>query len=432
VYFFFFFPTGTDSRPGHPPVGTTLLLATMFAIFSLEHFRPDLYGALLQATFRASHPTWSGAFLSIFLHGSWTHLLGNALYLWIFGKQLEGRLGFGPLALFLLGGGVLACWVQAALTPPGSWTYHMPLVGASGAVASLLGATLLRFSFQRVRVLYFVFALLGGITKGGVVAVNSVVACGFWFVIQIVHGLVAWSNGGAAVAYAAHGGGFLGGLVLGVLVGLPWQARRELHRERGRQHFEKGNWYAAAGEFSSHLALAPNDIDARRMRARSAVLLGQVGEAAADYLIAFREMRRAGAIDRVARLYGEMRRYGVGTNLGEAALLRLAFEFQRVGESTAAAEAFDEVASRFPVGPQAEMAMVRRAEILWSDLGRIEDALHAYERVLQSHPGGEWRHFAEARVRSMRAMTGVGAELSSTTDSRSFPAPFATRPRTSS
>jgi TolA-binding protein len=157
-----------------------------------------------------------------------------------------------------------------------------------------------------------------------------------------------------------------------------------------------------------------------------------VGEAAADYLIAFREMRRAGAIDRVARLYGEMRRYGVGTNLGEAALLRLAFEFQRVGESTAAAEAFDEVASRFPVGPQAEMAMVRRAEILWSDLGRIEDALHAYERVLQSHPGGEWRQFAEARVRSMRAMTGAGAELSSTTDSRSFPAPFATRPRTSS
>lgn len=431
MYFFFFFPTGTDSRPGHPPVGTALLLAAMVGTYSLAQVRPDWYAALLQATFRASDPTLSGAFLSIFLHGSWTHLAGNALYLWIFGKQLEGRLGFGPLALVLLGGGVFACWVQAALTPPGSWTYHMPLVGASGAVASLLGATLLRFSFQRVRVLYFVFALLGGITKGGVVAVNSLLACAFWFVFQVINGLVAWGNGGAAVAYAAHGGGFLGGIVLGLLLGLPWQARRELHRERGRQQFEKGNWYAAAGELTSHLALSPNDIDARRMRARCSLLLGQVGEAAADYLIAFREMRRTtDDTAHIARLYREMRRYGVGTNLKEAALLRLAYDFQRAGEPAAAAEAFEEVATRFPVGPRAELAMVRRAEILWSDLGRIEDALHAYERVLESHPRGEWRHFAEGRVRSMRAMTGL--ELSSTRGSRSFPAPFATRPRTSS
>ena len=431
MYFFFFFPTGTDSKPGHPPVGTALLIATMVGIFSLSHLRPELYGALLGATFFPSHPTWPGAFLSIFLHGSWAHLAGNMLYLWIFGRQFEGRLGLGALAVVLLGGGVLSCWAQAALTPPDSRAYHLPLVGASGGIAALLGATMLRFSFQRVRVLYFLFALLGGIARGGVVGVPSVLACGFWFAFQIVHGLVAWGHGAATVAYAAHAGGFVAGLGLGVLAGYPAQARRERHRERGRRQFEKGNWFAAAGELTSHLALSPDDHEAREMRARCFLLLGQIGEAAGDYLVAFRDARRRHDVDRVARLYSEMRRYGVGTNLQMPALLRLAFDLQRGGHANEAAIAFEELASRFPAGPEAELAMVRRAELLWCNLGRIEDALHAYENVLAAHPQGEWRHFAEGRVRAMRALAGARV-VSSRRDSRSARVPSATPPRSSS
>ena len=128
MYFFFFFPVGTDSKSRFPPVGTALLLATMLGLYSLRYFAPGVYLDLIHRSFIPANPQWSAAFLSLFLHGGWPHLLGNALYIWIFGRQLEGRLGFAPLALIFAIGGVLSCWVQAWFTPPQYAT--TPLIGA--------------------------------------------------------------------------------------------------------------------------------------------------------------------------------------------------------------------------------------------------------------------------------------------------------------
>ena len=406
MYFFFFFPVGTDTRPRIPPVGTVVLLLILSGAFALRYVAPELYAALVLESFRPSSTGWAKAVLSLFLHGSWMHLLGNGLYLWIFGRQFEGRVGLLPLVAVFFGGGVAACWVHAGLTSPGSASWDMPLVGASGSIAALLGATILRFAHQKVRVLYFLFAFLGGMTRGGVVYVNTVLACLFWFAYQIVYGLIAWTNGGGAIAYAAHGGGFVAGIALGLMLGLPWEARREIHRERGDQHFQRGNWFAAVGELTAHLERDPGDAEARRKRARALLVLARVGEATVDYLTVFRQLRERREYEELARLYSEMRVYGVGSNLAEKDLLGLAFEFQKRGRAAEAAELFLELLHRFPMGPRAEIALIRRAELLWSELGKVDSAREAYRQFLEAYPESEWRDLAEARLGSMSALSG--------------------------
>lgn len=406
MYFFFFFPVGTESRTGKPPVGTVLLLAILFGAFLTRTIQPTLYDNLVWASFRPSNPSLSAAFLSLFLHAGWGHLAGNALYLWIFGRQMEGRLGFLPLALLFVVGGTAACWAQAWLTPADSPYFDVPVIGASGAVASILGATLVRFPHRRVRILWLLFAFLGGLTKGGVTYVNGVVACLSWFVFQIVYGLVAFESGGAPVAYAAHTGGFVAGIVMALAMGMNRGPRREIHLDRGRRYFRKNDWYAAAGEFTSHLEIVPGDRDARRMRARCLVLLGRSGEAATEYLRLFREARAAGDTTAAASLYRETRVYGIGTTLSDRALLRLAFDFQKAGRAGDAAEAYREVANRFPAGEMTDLAAIRRAEILWSELGRYDEARECYRQLLDRTETGEWRHVAEARLRSMNALAG--------------------------
>jgi len=141
------------------------------------------------------------------------------------------------------------------------------------------------------------------------------------------------------------------------------------------------------------------------MRARCRVLLGRTGEAAAEYLLLFREARRSGDIREIASLYREIRRYGIATNLNEAGLLKLAFRFRKADEPEAAAEAFEEIVTVFPAGPKAELAWIRRAEILWHDLGRTAEAQETYRRFLETFPESEWRDVAEARLDGMSALT---------------------------
>jgi len=144
-------------------------------------------------------------FTSMFLHGGWTHLLGNMLYLWIFGDNIEDRMGHLRFLAFYLLGGVAASATQVAIAPASP----VPMVGASGAIAAVLGAYLLEYPTARVRSLL----LLGYFIR--FVNVPAVVVLGMWFVLQFFNGflsLSAASMGG--VAYFAHIGGFIAGVLL--------------------------------------------------------------------------------------------------------------------------------------------------------------------------------------------------------------------------
>jgi len=151
-----------------------------------------------------------GVLTSMFLHGGWLHLLGNMLFLWIFGNNVEDRLGRIPFLLFYLVGGVAAALTQVVIGP----TSHVPLVGASGAIAAALGAYIVLFPGARILSLVF----LGFFYQ--LLEVPSLVVLGFWFVLQLVNGFAAFgaqtAQGG--VAFFAHIGGFVLGVVVGLLL----------------------------------------------------------------------------------------------------------------------------------------------------------------------------------------------------------------------
>jgi membrane associated rhomboid family serine protease len=147
---------------------------------------------------------------SLFLHGGWIHLGGNMLYLWIFGNNVEDRLGRIGFVLFYLFGGVVASATQV-LVDPSSPT---PVVGASGAIAAVLGAYVVLY--PRARVLSLVF--LGFFYQ--LLQVPAIVVLGLWFVLQLVSGIASLGPTSAAggVALFAHIGGFVAGAAVGAVV----------------------------------------------------------------------------------------------------------------------------------------------------------------------------------------------------------------------
>jgi membrane associated rhomboid family serine protease len=148
-------------------------------------------------------PPWATVLTSMFLHGGWFHLIGNMLFLWIFGNNIEDVLGRARYLCFYLCCGVVAALTQAFSIP----TSHVPMVGASGAIAGVLGAYLLLYPNANVHCFVWIVIFFR------IVNVPAWILLGLWFMIQLVNGL-AKSPGTPGVAFWAHVGGFVSGVVL--------------------------------------------------------------------------------------------------------------------------------------------------------------------------------------------------------------------------
>ncbi len=143
-------------------------------------------------------------FTAMFMHGGWAHLGGNMLYLWIFGDNVEDWLGHRRYLLFYLLAGLLASLSHVFASALIGDNLQIPSLGASGAIAGVLGGYLVLFPRRRITVL-----VMRMVTQ-----VNAIIAVGLWFVFQLVGGVGTLSGSGDGVAYAAHIGGFIAGLIL--------------------------------------------------------------------------------------------------------------------------------------------------------------------------------------------------------------------------
>jgi membrane associated rhomboid family serine protease len=145
-------------------------------------------------------PIYLTLLTAMFMHGSWGHILGNMLYLWIFGDQIEDLLGHGRFLAFYVVCGVAAGFAQIAMNPESV----IPCLGASGAIAGVLGAYLVRFPRNRVRVLFIRV----------VTQMPAMLVLGGWIVLQMVAQVGTLGSSATGVAYMAHIGGFVAGVVL--------------------------------------------------------------------------------------------------------------------------------------------------------------------------------------------------------------------------
>lgn len=148
-------------------------------------------------------PPAATLFTSMFLHGGWMHLIGNMLYLWIFGNNVEDAMGHARFIIFYVLSGLAAAFAQALPNPDST----IPMIGASGAISGVLGAYLLLYPHARVLVLI----PLGAFSR--VIYVPAMFVLGFWFVLQLVSSALADPSQGG-VAFGAHIGGFVAGMIL--------------------------------------------------------------------------------------------------------------------------------------------------------------------------------------------------------------------------
>lgn len=175
-------------------------------IFALGVIPASLFGHAQLPAEIVMVPPAATVLTSMFLHGGWMHLIGNMLYLWIFGDNIEDRMGRIRFLSFYLACGVAAVFAQAVPAPEAT----VPMVGASGAISGVLGAYLLWFPRARVLVL----VPIGFILR--VIRLPAVWVLGLWFAIQLISSLMATAGEGG-VAFRAHLGGFVAGLALAPL-----------------------------------------------------------------------------------------------------------------------------------------------------------------------------------------------------------------------
>ncbi len=172
-----------------------------------------------------SGSNWLTPLSSMFLHGSWLHIIGNLWFLWIFGNNVEDAMGHVRFLIFYVLCGLAAAVAQIVVDPAST----VPMVGASGAIGGVMGAYVLLYPRVNVHLLIF----LGFFVT--TVAVPAVFMLGYWFLLQLVSGVGALDRTGGGVAFWAHVGGFVAGLVLVLLFRKPeLLARHPYHGWRAR------------------------------------------------------------------------------------------------------------------------------------------------------------------------------------------------------
>jgi len=167
--------------------------AVAAVIFDVQQLPPEL----------SIIPSWMSVFSSMFLHGGWMHLISNMLFLWVFGNNIEDAMGHKRFILFYFVCGAISVFAQILPTPDST----VPLIGASGAISGVLGAYLLLYPHARILVMVPIVVIMH------TVRLPAWWVLGFWFFLQIFNSAAA-SNQQGGVAWGAHIGGFVAGLIL--------------------------------------------------------------------------------------------------------------------------------------------------------------------------------------------------------------------------
>ncbi|HYN19975.1 MAG TPA: rhomboid family intramembrane serine protease [Thermoanaerobaculia bacterium] len=211
-----------NPRRQHPPVITVALIAVNALMFFYElSLGERLEGFLMSAAFvparlfdgQAVVPDMTSALLSMFLHGGWGHFLGNMLFLWIFGDNVEDRLGHVKYLIFYLLAGYAATFAHAFAGPHST----IPAIGASGAISGVLGAYLFLHPMARIVTAVWIFFFVR------LIEVPAIVYLPLWFLIQAFSGAAslgaATAQDAGGVAWFAHIGGFVAGPLLLLILG---------------------------------------------------------------------------------------------------------------------------------------------------------------------------------------------------------------------
>jgi membrane associated rhomboid family serine protease len=355
---------------------------------------PWLYG------FRPDAPAdWAWTlWLSLFLHADFEHLAGNLLFLWPMAAALEGRISRERLvALFLAAGvaGNLASVVGAR-----AWGHEFPAaIGASGAIAGLMGLVVVRCGFARVAIGVPLFGV-AGLTIGRV-RIPAPVWAGLYFALDLSAALAPPGAIDDGIGHWAHAGGYLFGVGAALALGLHRAAARERLERRALAAPRPDDPGATTAAQEALLAVAPDHVEVRLARAREGARVLRLPAAAADYAHAIRGLLRTDR-RRAAAIFVEFHsKYGGSLPLAEQ--LALTPALAALGEHDRAARALADAAARAPDADPGLHARALLAEGRLLEALALPDAARCrYEELLASHSTSAQAELASARLRALR------------------------------
>jgi len=215
------FPIEDETRrPSRFPIVTVSIIVLNALLFVLELVGGDDFvnqWSLIPADVVAGHHLIT-ILTSMFMHASWSHIIGNMIFLWAFGPQIEDAMNPWRYAIFYLLGGIAAMLAQVAINPGST----IPNLGASGAIAAVMGAFLVTYPRDKIRTVVF----FGWFIR--VTFIPAAVLIGIWFVIQLFDfGIVAADVQSGGVAYVAH----VGGIIFGAVTARLFEERRRVDRD---------------------------------------------------------------------------------------------------------------------------------------------------------------------------------------------------------
>ncbi len=403
---FFFIPLGTTRPRWRTPYLTYVLIGANVVVFIAQM----AWGEAMPPGFVPGRPSLFAWVASMFMHAGVFHLLGNMLFLWLFATLTEDVFGAWLLLAFYFASDLGATLLHAfvgALFLPGS--LETPVVGASGAIAGIMGLSAACFLRTKVRVWYlFWFWIV--FLRTGVVEVGAPVFLGLWGGWEVIQGLVktpleaAYGGGGGGVAHWAHVGGFAVGLAGALALKL---RKRVVYSDlvEGRRpvtgQFEA---YRQAGELEQMVERSPEDADSWHALGRARESSGRLDKAGEAYERALglflRERRGAEAVE----AYKAMREYREMPALPEALVFLLACALEDGGSRKEAFGLFQQLALAGGRGPQTETALLRAAGIARELPGYRVQAEECYRALLRDFPHSAWRGLAMEGLARLRAL----------------------------
>ncbi len=393
--FFLLLPYRVGRRIEQWPWATSAIIAVNLVCFGVQQYDPEAIIRTLGFT-----PAWSGLytwFTSMFVHASPAHLLLNLYFLWLFGAALEDAIGPARFAtLYLLGGAcalALHTVVTFAVAPE---HLYFPVIGASGAIASIMGCFAVRRYRTPIKVWWFFLLLF--FPRAGTFEVPAYVGLGFWFAGQLLAGLLTAGSGAfSGVADWAHVGGFLAGVVVAWLSGYRRLEDLEVLAEEA-DRYESGGMPGVAASKYARLADVDPDDPTWRQRAVAAAMQAE----AADPV---RAGERLGSMLEALIADGERgealdtyRRWATGPlapPLPERALMGIAALADGADAHDVAGHAYAQVVERMPETRSAEKAAFRLAHVYLAS-GDREQAMEVWRAFSSAYPRSTWMPMADS------------------------------------
>lgn len=380
------------------PFVTLSLILTNILVFLLT-IRDNNFGLFdaTVATSVAEHwgivphsPNLLTLFTHLFLHGGWEHLFFNMLFLLLFGPHIEDALGRWEYLLFYIGGGFMAglLHVFLASTPLLSAAGDKPLIGASGAIAAVLGLFAVRFWRAKLRV-FLIFSI------------PAVYVIGFYTLREVFTGVRAFADGGSSdsVANWAH----IGGLLFGGLIAIPLKVKNDSRQEYTLEDAEaagrQDRWLDAARLYNRYLSEKPDDAATHRAMGRVNVKLRQSEDAHRHFMEALRLYLQSppspANSSAVAGVYGDACASFETFPLPAALLSRIAGACEETAQFDLADRALTDLCRNHAQTKEAENGLLRLGKLHLSKLHNPQSAAEIFREFLGRYPQSEWRSHVE-------------------------------------